>query len=260
MSNHSIEETMVENQIESGGAFKNEVIPEEIRETKKGSNQAIAVDQRTQSLVAKDNIELVRMIQIMMKGQAFPKTLDTEAKVIAAWQVAASLKLPPAVAIQNMAIIHGSVCLWGQLPKALAEATGELEDFRLILINKDQKPITLENHNLNEEVWGAVCQIKRKARSMNEYTFTEVDMAKAGLDKKTGPWKEYKKVMLSRRAIGHAIKFEFPDALMGVGIAEYDFNEAPDIKDVTPSRRPNSTLNDKLRSTEAINADQQEPT
>lgn len=209
----------------------------------------ISIDPITQSMIAKDNSELVRMIQIMMKGQAFPKTLDTEAKVIAAWQVAASLKLPPAVAIQNMAVIHGSVCIWGQLPKALAEATGELEDFRLILINKEQRAITLENKNLHEEVWGAVCQIKRRGRTLNEYTFTDPDMVKASLKNKQGPWREYTKIMLSRRAISHAIKFEFPDALMGVAVAEYDFNEAPDLKDVTPRGAKRSALNDKLRET-----------
>lgn len=212
---------------------------------------SILVDAKTQALVARDNTELVRMIQIMMKGQAFPKSLDTPEKIIAAWQVAASLKVPPAVAIQNMAVIHGSVCIWGQLPKALAEATGELEDFRLVLIDVDQKQISLENKNLNSDVWAAVCQIKRKGRTTNEYVFSMKDAAQAGLDKKAGPWKDYTKVMLSRRAIAHAIKFEFPDAVMGIGIAEYDLNEAPDMRDVTP-RRTNrdeaQAMADKLRA------------
>lgn len=184
--------------------------------------------------IARDNAELMRIIKVMMAGMAFPKTLDTEAKILAAWQVAASLRLPPAVAIQNIAIIHGSACLWGQLPKALAEATGEMEDFQLILINEQQKPISLDNLNLTDEVWGAVCRMKRKGRTLNEYTFTMADAQKANLANKTGPWKDYRKIMLSRRAVSHAIKFEFPDALMGVPVAEYDHNDAPDFKDVTP--------------------------
>lgn len=187
------------------------------------------------AVVARDNAELMRVIKMMMNGCAFPKTLDTDAKVIAAWQVAAALKIPPAVAIQNMAIIQGSVCIWGQLPKALAEATGELEDFRLILINENQVAISLENKNLDSVPWGAVCQIKRKGRSTNEYVFTMNDAIKANLDKKSGPWRDYTKIMLQRRAVSHAIKFEFPDALMGVPVAEYDMNEAPDLKDVTPT-------------------------
>lgn len=195
---------------------------------------AIMIDAKTQGMIARDNSELVRMIRIMMRGQAFPKSLDTEEKAIAAWQVAASLKIPPAIAIQNIAIIRGSACIWGQLPKALAEATGELEDFKIFKITSDMKVISLENQNLERDVWGAVCQIKRKGRSMNEYTFTMLDAQAAGLDKKDGPWQDYRSTMLCRRAIGQAIKFEFPDAVMGISIAEYDFNDAPDLKDVTP--------------------------
>lgn len=207
----------------------------------------IVVDQKTQLMVARDNTELYRMIQTMMKGMAFPKTLDTPEKVVAAWQIAASLRLPPAVAIQNIAIIHGSACLWGQLPKALAEATGELEDFQLLLIDKDHNVISLENKNLDKEVWGAVCRIKRTKRSTNEYTFTLDDAKKAGLHNKTGPWKDYTKIMLSRRAISHAIKFDFPDALMGVPVSEYDFNEAPDLKDVTPSKSQEEDIAQKIK-------------
>lgn len=192
------------------------------------------VDANTGAIVVRDNAELMRMIRMMMKGMAFPKSLDTEDKIIAAWQVAASLKIPPAVAMQNMAVINGSVCIWGQLPKALAEATGELEDYKLILIDEQQQEISLANKNLNSEVWGAVVQVKRRGRTKNEYYFTLPEAKAAGLLNKSGPWKDYRKVMLSRRAIGQAIKFEFPDAVMGVGIAEYDQNEAPDLKDVTP--------------------------
>lgn len=195
----------------------------------------LTVDKKSQMIVARDNGELVRMIKIFMAGVALPKTLDTEAKVITAWQAAASLKVPPIVAIQNMAIIHGSLTIWGQLPKALADATGEMQDFQLLLIDKEQNIICLDNKNLSAEVWGAVCKIQRKGRSKNEYWFTREDAIKAGLLSKSGPWKDYTKIMLSRRAIATAIKFEFPDAIMGIGIAE-EVNEAPDLKDVSPWR------------------------
>lgn len=196
----------------------------------------LAVDKKSQMMIARDNGELVRMIKIFMAGVALPKTLDTEAKVITAWQAAASLKVPPIIAIQNMAIIHGSLSIWGQLPKALAEATGDMEDFQLIFIDKDHNELSLKNKNLNAEVWAAVCRIKRKGRSYNEYWFSVDDAKKAGLFNKAGPWKDYTKIMLGRRAVGHGIKIEFPDALMGLNIAEYDFSEAPDLKDVSPSR------------------------
>lgn len=229
-----------------------EVVREEPKTEEVKTATVIGIDQRTQALMAKDNSELIRVIRVMMKGAAFPKSLNTEEKVIAAWQIAASFNLPPAVAIRNIAIIEGSACIWGELPKALAESTGELEEFKLILIDDQQDVISLEKKNLDKPVWGAVVQIKRKGRSMNEYSFTMLDAKKAGLDKKTGTWQTYTKIMLSRRTVGQAIKFEFPDALMGVGIAEYDHGEAPDLRDVTPSKSSNEeseSISAKLRAT-----------
>lgn len=230
-----------------------EEAPEQPKEAK--GSLAIAVDHQKQIIVARDNTELWRMVQMFMKGTAFPKTINTPEKAIAAWQVAASLGLPPMVTIQNLAFIHGAVSMWGQLPKALAERTGQLRDSKLILFDADQKEICLANKNLQAEVWGAVVQMQRSRRSKNEYAFTEPDAKKAGLLGKDGPWQTYRKIMYSRRAMGHAVKFEFPDALMGVPVAEYDFNQAPDLKDVTPSQ-DRDALAEKLAARAANHKEQ----
>lgn len=215
----------------------------------------IQIDQAKQMLVAKDNNELVRMIRVFMKGQAFPKSLDTEEKIITAWQAAASLNVPPNMAIPNMAIINGSLTIWGQLPKALAEATGQLTDFQLIMVDQEYNEICLANKNLHQPPWAAIVKIKRGQRSTNEYFFTVEDARTARLLDKTGPWKDYRKVMLARRATAQAIKFEFPDALLGLSIAEYDMNAAPDLKDVSPRKdvaaEINKTLNEPAWSTTA---------
>ena len=193
----------------------------------------LMIAEKTQQIVARDNAELYRLISVFMQGNAFPKTLDTPAKAVAAWQVAASLGLPPMVCMANLAVINGSIAMWGQLPKALAERTGEMEDFQLFLIDKAQKRICQEAGNLGEEPWGAICRVKRKGRTLNEYAFTEIDAKRAGLLNKSGPWKEYRPVMYLRRANAFAMKMEFPDALMGVAVAEYDLDAAPDLKDVS---------------------------
>lgn len=195
---------------------------------------AIAVDPRTQLIMARDNGEVVRLIRTMMKGQALPKTLDSEEKLVMAWQAAASLKVPPTVAISNMAIINGVLSIWGQLPKALAHATGEMRDFDIQPINDKQEVIALKYKNLDTEIWGAVIGIKRGGQTKNEYFFTMKDAERAGLDKKKGPWQDYRGIMIMRRTIAWGVKVEFPDALMGLSIAEYDLHEAPDLKDVTP--------------------------
>ena len=51
------------------------------------------------------------------------------------------------------------------------------------------------------------------------------------------PWLKFKKIMLMRKAQAIGVKFEFPESFVGISIAEYDFDSAPDvlpIKDVTP--------------------------
>jgi hypothetical protein len=246
MSNNEAQEQAeeIEIQAEVVGEEDPPAPQEEPKKEEKKTQSALAVNQSSQLIIARDNAELYRMIQVFMKGTAFPKTLDTEAKVIAAWQTAASLNLPPMVAIQNLALIHGSVAMWGQLPKALAERTGKLEDYKLILFDEAQKVICLENKNLQEKVWGSAVQVKRSGRSKNEYTFTEPEAKHAGLLNKKGPWTDYPKIMYARRATGHAMKFDFPDALMGVPVAEYDFHQAPDLKDVTPSQTRDSIIDD----------------
>jgi len=195
---------------------------------------ALAVDQKSQLIVARDNGDVLRIIKVLAKGLVFPKTLDTDDKKIAAWQFAASLGLPPAVTIQNLAVIQGSVAMWGQLPKALADRTGQMEDYQLLLLDAQQKVICSEEKNLDAPVWGAITRMRRNKRRLNEYYFTEPEAIKAGLIAKGGTWDTYRKIMYARRTTGHAVKFEFPDALLGCPIAEYDFHEAPDLKDVTP--------------------------
>lgn len=206
----------------------------------------LSVNPRTGVIVARDNSELVRLIKTFMAGAALPKSLDTEPKVIAAWQIASSLNVPAPVAIQNMAFINGTIQIWGQLPKALAEATGQLQDFHLFLVDESFEEICTKKKNLKATPWAAVCQIKRKDRSVNEYVFSMDDAKKAGLTSKQGPWQQYTAIMLRRRATAMAIKFEFPDALMGVGVAEYDSDQAPDLKDVTPSFDVANELNKTL--------------
>lgn len=204
----------------------------------------IRLDQNTQQLIARDNSELMRMISIFMQGQAFPKSMDTPAKCITAWNLAASFKnVSPQRAMSRMMYINNTLSIWGELPKALAEATGELEDYEIYVVDKDFNKICVENKNLLADPVAGICNIKRKGRTKNQYYFSMADAERAGLLKKAGPWQTYAKAMLCWRASGQALKFDFSDALMGCEIAEYRFNESPELKDVT--EKPKS-LNEKM--------------
>lgn len=209
--------------------------------------KAIALDPKSQMMVAKDTSELHRQIKILMEGQAFPKTMDTPAKCIAAWNLAASFKnVAPQRAIARMMYINGTLSIWGELPKALAEGTGELEDMELFVVDKNFKIINVENKNLSADPYAAVCRMKRKGRTKNEYYFTTDEAETAGLLKKSGPWQQYAKTMLCWRAAGMAYKFEFGDALMGAEIAEYAYNQFPSERDVTTTSNNADIVNNSF--------------
>ena len=213
------------------------------------SNKALAIDQKTGQIVAKDSSELMRQIAILMKGQAFPQTMDTPAKCLAAWNLACSFKnISPQRAISCMMYLNGVLTIFGELPRTLAENTGELEDCRLFVVGEDYREICFENKNLFEDPFAAVCRMKRKGKSMNEYFFTTKEAEKAGLLSRRGPWQTYAKIMLKRRAMAEALKFEFSDALMGAAIAEYTFNHFPDTepRDVTRQGEVVEKAADKL--------------
>lgn len=192
--------------------------------------------------------ELVTIINQIAIGGGFPERFDTLQKKIAAYNLARSLMGGNwQLAINNIAIIKGQMCIYGELPGTLAEQTKEVQEKRVFLIDKDYNEICVKNKNLlSAEPWAAVCLIQRKGRALKEFFYTMDDAKKAGqypamrYDKKTGnkventdsPWMKFTKIMLMRKAMGLAIKFEFPESFVGVSIAEIDHDVAPDLIDV----------------------------
>lgn len=207
--------------------------------------EPVPLDQ-DKALAPRDASELVRTISQLHKGGSFPERFDTAEKRLAAYSLGNQL-MPGKwqLALNNIAIIKGQMTIYGELPGALAEQTGNVKDKHVFLIDKDYIEINWKNKNLTSEVWGAVCRIQRNGRETKEFYYTLDEATKAGQyppKKRDGtlntdsPWVKHTKVMLARKAMALAIKFEFPDALIGVPIAEYNDHSAPDLeeKDVTP--------------------------
>lgn len=208
--------------------------------------------------------QLALIIEKISKGGGFPERFDSAEKRIAAYNLAHSLMGGRwQLALNNIAIIKGQMTIYGELPGAIAEQTREVEEKIVFALDKDKKQICTSNDNLSANAWAGVCKIKRKGREMKEFTYTIDEAIAAGQypatkwDKKTqarvqnddSPWMKFTKVMLMRKAMALAIKFEFPDALVGVPVAEYDFDEVPDLKDVTPS----FTAGDRLERATDLN-------
>jgi len=120
------------------------------------------------------------------------------------------LGFPIEQSLQDIAIINGRPCLWGDGLLALALGHSECE-------NIQEEPIYQ-----GSEVFGYKCTVIRKGHNPHVKEFTLKDAEKAGLVGKQGVWKSYPTRMLQMRARSLAIRDKFADALRGIRLAEVE--------------------------------------
>jgi hypothetical protein len=196
--------------------------------------------------------ELSLFLTLLSKGGAFPASFDTQEKRVAVYQMARSLMGDRwQLAVNHIADIKGRMCIYGELPRAIAEQTREVEEFRLFTVDDQYLEINVTNKNLNSFPFAGVCDVKRKGRSLKQYAYTLEEAKKAGQfpgSRPDAPWNKFTRIMLMRKAQALGVKFEFPDAILGCPIAEYDYNLAPDLEDVieVAPETPAKLLNTKF--------------
>ncbi len=188
---------------------------------------------REGALVPQSLTEMTRIAKGLISSGCVPKQLDSVEKVLMAMQFLGQLGLPTVACLPRICIINGSYSLWGEGPKAICQP--DIEDIEEFLFDAEYNRICFANKNLNVEVYGALCRVKRKGiATWVECSFTIDDAKRAGLINKSGPWKEYRPRMLQMRCRAWALKDGFSDRLMGLAIAEYDFhttvNETGDVE------------------------------
>lgn len=192
--------------------------------------------------------ELVGLIEKIAKGGGFPSRFKNQEERIAAYNLARSLMGEKwQLALNHIAIIHGQMCIYGELPGAIAEATGQLKEKKVFLIDSEYKEICINNKNMDQAPFAGVCVIQREGRESKEFHYT-IEDAKRAAQLPAGshsPWTKHLKVMLLRKAMNIAVKMEFPDALLGVAIAEHEHDELPE-KDVTPHNEYNNVLKERF--------------
>lgn len=147
--------------------------------------------------------ELLNYARCIAASHLAPKGFETPEQILVAIEAGAEVGLRPLQALQNIAVINGRPSFYGDVPLAIVQASGELEDF--------QEFFQGDGGNLT-----AVCVSKRRGRSKPcTRTFSVSDAQTAGLWGKAGPWKQYPKRMLQMRARGFNLRDEFPDILKG---------------------------------------------
>ncbi len=129
--------------------------------------------------------------------------------VIIAMQMGAEVGLSPMQALQNIAVINGRPCLWGDAALAVIQSCSHYVSHNEWFEGSEK------DGNLT-----AFCSVIRKGQEEYIKTFSQKDAEKAGLWKKAGVWQQYPSRMLQMRARAFAIRDKFSDALRGIKIAE----------------------------------------
>ena len=164
--------------------------------------------------------EAMKFAELVSKSDLVPKDYKgNPGNVLIAIQWGNEIGLKPLQALQNIAVINGRPCLWGDAALALVRGSGLVEDFR---------------EDLHEPSLTATCTIKRKDQPTPiSRTFSKADAEKAGLWGKNN-WSGYPKRMLQMRARAFALRDGFTDVLKGISVAE----EQQDVIDVTGTPLP----------------------
>lgn len=154
--------------------------------------------------------EICRFADCVIQSGFAPKGMTKMESVVVAMQMGFEIGLSPMQAIQNIAVINGRPCVWGDSVKALCVAHHACLDFSEWFEGKE-----------GADDYKAVCEVKRRGweRPVRQ-EFSVGDAKKAKLWAKEGPWTFYPKRMLQMRARGFAARDAFPDALKGVWTRE----------------------------------------
>jgi len=157
------------------------------------------------SLTPRTLDEAMAFAKIIAESDMVPACYKNKpGNVLVAVQMGQSVGLQPMQALQNIAVINGRPCIWGDSMLALVNASGELEDIQEVITESK-----------------AICTVKRKGRTALVREFTIDEANRAGLTSRpNSPWKTYPKRMLQMRARGFALRDGFPDILLGLNLAE----------------------------------------
>lgn len=167
--------------------------------------------------------ELDRYCTLIAKSSFCPKAFANKSgDVMVAIQMGAEVGLSPMQAIQNIAVINGKPCLWGDGALAVVIASPHYQ-YHKEWMTGEVKDETLTAH----------CTVKRRGSDDYTYSFSMMDAKKAGLWGKQGVWQQYPTRMLQNRARGFALRDKFADALRGINIRE-EVEDYIKVKNVTP--------------------------
>lgn len=191
---------------------------------------------------------MYRFAKAVHQSGLAPKGFTPESIVVAI-QMGAELGLPPMASLQNVAVINGRPCVWGDAVPAVCMASG--------LFDHTAYSERIERDPKTGAPTKAVCTCRRLPNgNIVEREFSLKQAHTAKLLEKPGPWQAYPDRMLQMRARAYALRDAFPDILRGFYVAHagiiVDGPEETDAPEPTPSKL--GDLMSKLRERRAAPA------
>lgn len=186
------------------------------------------------AIVPRDIDEAWRLAEVIVKAGLAPDSYKNDPKaIVVGIMKSLEVGLPPLTGINNIAIINGRPCIWGDGAVALAQNSGYIAD-----IEADQTEPTPQVELQDwPDTYGWNVSITRAGHGSGTYTgsFTVGDAkrAKLWLNHRRRPWIEYPDRMLFNRARAFALRDGFADALMGLAIRE-EMEDVPTPKPEAP--------------------------
>lgn len=145
------------------------------------------------------------------------------------------LGFPVEQALQDIAVINGRPCLWGDGLLALC------------LSHPDCQSIKEEPIFDGKLVVGYTCTVVRRGHEPHTQQFTLRDAEQAKLLNKLGPWLTHPTRMLQMRARAFALRDKFADALRGLRIAEVEQDNHEVIEGTLSEEPKKQTQTQKLK-------------
>lgn len=157
------------------------------------------------NLTPKTLDEAMKFAELISKSSLVPTQFrDKPGDILIAVQMGGEIGLKPMQAVQNIALINGRPCIYGDAMLAVIQASGLLEWVK-------------ESDDGNT----ATCEMKRRGYPETTVrTFSMEDAKQAGLAGKQGPWTNYPKRMRQMRARGFCARDLYADVLKGLLVAE----------------------------------------
>lgn len=175
--------------------------------------QAEKASRLDDSLLSPNLYEHYQKVAVMLsKSGVIPNAYKGKPEdIFVAMAMGYQLGFPIEQSLQDIAVVNGRPCLWGDGLLSLALNHPECESI-------NELPLT----NDKGQVVGYQCTVVRKGHQAHTKQFTLQDATLAGLLSRGTVWESYPERMLQMRARSFAIRDKFADALRGLRVAEIE--------------------------------------